>query len=150
MVPVLSQARSSSQQVCGIGSGQCHAPHCHISWPAARITMSRALSGTSAIFQQVYLALCTGAHHRKPLTAIRRGSKFDGMWLVVGFHPMVLQKPASCNCQVPGLERDAGMLRMGFQYEMPEDTKCVEKRHAPNRSVIYKTCKQTENSEHLE
>ena len=22
------------------------------------------------------------------------------------------------------------MLRMGIQYEMPEDTKCVEKRHA--------------------
>ena len=58
-----SQALNSSQQVCG---NRWEQTHCHTSWPAARLIMSRALSGNPIHFpegqtrvdQQVYLALC--------------------------------------------------------------------------------------------
>ena len=32
-----------------LGADSAHVPHCQMSWPAARLTMSRALSGTPAI-----------------------------------------------------------------------------------------------------
>ena len=126
-----------------LGADSADAPHCHTSWPAARLTMSRALSGTPAIFQKAKQELINRfISHFAPesiidnlgqidgLAAIRRGSKFHGMWLCCWFSPCCLQSPASWNCQVPGLERDAGMLRMGIRCEVPEDTSCVEKRHA--------------------
>ena len=141
-----------------LGADSAHAPHCHTSWPAARITMSRALSGTPGIFQKAKQELInrftsnffTGAHHRKPLTAIRRGSKFDGMWLVVGFHPMVYRNLRRA------IVRFQASREMQECYEWAFSTKCPRIRNGrkndmpPHRSIIYKTCKQTENSEHLE
>ena len=106
----------ANKPVATIGADSAHAPHCHMSWPAARLTMSRALSGTPAIFQKAKQELINRfTSHFAPepiiknlrkidgLAAIRRGSKFDGMWLVVEFSPCDLQKPAPCNCPVPGL-----------------------------------------------
>ena len=36
---------------------------------------------------------------------------------------------------------------MGFQFEVPKDTNCVENDMPAHKSIIYKTCKQIENSE---
>ena len=38
-----------------------HAPHCHTSWPAARLTLSRALSGNPSIFQKAKQELVSGS-----------------------------------------------------------------------------------------
>ena len=35
-----------------LGADSAHAPHCHMSWPAARLTMSRALSRDPSTFQK--------------------------------------------------------------------------------------------------
>ena len=118
-------------------------PLCHTSWPVARLTMSRALSANPSIFQNAKQELInrfishfapesviTNLKRTDGLAAVRRGTERDGMWLVVGFPPCNLLNPASSNCQLSGLERDAGILRMGIRCEVPKDTDCVEKRHA--------------------
>ena len=126
-----------------LGADSAHAPHCHMSWPAARLTMSRALSGTPAIFQKAKQELINRfTSHVAPepiiknlrkidgLAAIRRGSKFDGIWLVVGFHPVV------CRNLRRAIVRFQASSEMQECYEWAFSTKCpririgVEKRHA--------------------
>ena len=86
-----------------LGADSAHAPHCHSS--AARLTMPRTLSGTPAIFQEAKQELMNRfiSHFALEsiienlgqidgLAAIRRGSKCDGVWVVVGFHPVVYRE----------------------------------------------------------
>ena len=146
-----------------LGADSAHVPHCHMSWPAARLTMSRALSGTPAIFQkakQELINMFTSHFAPEPiikhlrkidgLAAIRRGSKFDGMWLVVGFHPVIYRNLRRA------IVRFQASSEMQECYEWAFSTKCPRIRIAwkndmpPHRSIIYKTCKQTENTEHLD
>ena len=83
-----------------LAADSAHAPHCHTSWPAARLTMSCALSGNPCIFLKATQKLINrfishfapesvikNLHRTDGLAAVRRGSERHGMWLVVGFSP---------------------------------------------------------------
>ena len=85
-----------------LGADSAHAPHSHTSWPAARLIMSRALSGNPSIFQIAKQELInrfishfapesvvTNLKRTDGLAAVRRSTERDGMWLVVAFHPAI-------------------------------------------------------------
>ena len=106
-----------------LGADSAHAPHCHASWPAARLTRSRALSRDPSIFQKAKQEMINKfISHIAPesvianlkrtdgLAALRRTTERDEMWLVVGFQPCDLQNPASSACQFSGLQGNARML----------------------------------------
>ena len=110
---------------------------------AARLTMSRALSGNPSIFQKAkqevinrfithfaHESVIMNLERTDGLAAVKRITERDGIWHVVGLSPCNLQNPASRDCQLSGIEGDAGMPRVGIRCEVPEDTDCVEKRHA--------------------
>ena len=130
-----SQAPSSSQQVCGNRWEQTV-----FMLTAARLTMSQALSESQSFhFPELINRFIT---HFAPesvimnlkrtdgLAAVKRVTERDGIWHVVGLSPCNLQNPASRDCQLSGIEGDAGMPRVGIRCEVPEDTDCVEKREA--------------------
>ena len=85
-----------------LGTDSAHASHCHTSLPAARLIMSRALSGNPSIFQKAKQELINRfiAHFAPEsvimnlrrtdgLAALKRVTERDGMWLVVGFHTVI-------------------------------------------------------------
>ena len=146
-----------------LGADSAHAPHCHTSWPAARLIMSRALSGNPSIFQKAKQELISrfishfaqesvirNLKHTDGLAAIRRRSERDGMWLVVGFHP-VLYRPLR-----QAISRFQSSREMQECYEWAFNTKCPRIRIAwkndlpAHRSIIYKTAGRANTPKNLE
>ena len=129
-----------------LGADSAHAPHCHTSWPAARLTISRALSGNPSIFQKAKQELInrfishfapesviTNLERTDGLAAVRRGTERDGLWLVVAFHPVIYRTLRRAIANFSGLERDAGHC-----YEWACDAKC------PRIRIAWKTtCQHT-------
>ena len=108
-----------------LGTDSVHAHRCHTSWPAARLTMSQALSESQSFhFPELINRFIT---HFAPesvimnlkrtdgLAAVKRVTERDGIWHVVGLSPCNLQNPASRDCQLSGIEGDAGMPRVGIR-----------------------------------
>ena len=146
MVLVSSQALSSSHQVCGnhwertvlmlltaTHRGPLRASPC----------MSRALSGTPAIFQKAKQELINRfISHFAPesiidnlrqidgLAAIRRGSQFHGMWLVVGFHPVDYRALRRAMVRFQASKEMQERHEWAFDAKCPKKTICVGKRHA--------------------
>ena len=145
-----------------LGADSAHAPHCHMSWPAAHLTMSRALSGTTAIFQKAKQELINRfTSHFAPepiiknlrkidgLAAIRRGSKFDGIWRV--FHLVVYRNLRRAIVRFQASSEMQECYEWAYSVRNARGYELRGKNDMPrHKSIIYKTCKQTENAEHLD
>ena len=146
-----------------LGSDSAHAPHFHTSWPAARLTMSRALSGNPSIFQKAKQELISrfishfaqesvikNLKHTDGLAAIRRASECDGMWLVVGFHPVLYR---SLRLAISRFQTSREMQEC---YEWAFNAKCSRIRIAwkndlpAHRSIINKTASRAKTPNNLE
>ena len=143
-----------------LGTDNAHSHHCLTSWPAARLIVFRALLGNLSIFQKAKQELINRfILHFAPesvimnlkrtdyLAAVKRVTERDGIWLVVGFHPVIYR---NLRRAIASFQASTEMQEC---YEWAFDAKCPRIRIAwkndmpAHRSIICKTCEQIEISE---
>ena len=143
-----------------LGADSAHAPHCHTSWPAARLTMSRPLSGNPSIFQKAKQELInwfmshfspesviTNLKRTHGRAAVRRAAERDGMWLVVRFHTVLYRTLRRAIASFQASKEMQECYEWAFVAKCPRIRIALKNDMPAHRSILHKTCKQVANSE---